>query len=898
MKSKLSYSCSYLKGFSLVQKKNYIWLFLLLYSTLSFGQYTDSDDLKDAVNSATEGGTFIASNGTYNDFTATFENKATAESPIIIKAENIGGVTLIRDSGFVLKKSAYITKEDFFFDCYDAGTLNKLEGCYNVQVTRNVFEKEQISSAKWVYVDANGCSESQLNGLIPADLMENCNQWKITYPTGEEDKTLCDEPNNEFFYVNDAQDAIVFYAPIRSDNGTTPNSSNIRSELRERVADGSVDIYWTTEGSHMVYVKQAITHLPINKPHLVATQIHGNKDDGIDDAMVMRLEDNHLFLSFNGGKLRSDVTIKNDYTLGTIHEVIFIVVDGKHYCYYSEDGNLLDAYNNGNASQYLIKADGNDYVMDKNYDESYFKVGNYTQSNADEEGEDTDDPENYGEVLVYNFFVEHDDVSVSGVNLSPKSMDLLVGNTYELSASVIPASATNLNKSFSSSDDSIASVDANGIITAVSEGTATITVTTEEGGFTESCSIYVYKEATVPNLALNKTISGTGTHHEDNVVANLVDGLTSTRWSVSGFPQAATIDLGQLYEISRTELVTYSGRDYEYTIAVSNTENGTYTEIVDRSQNTSPTTEQNPNINLFSEVEARFVKITVTGSDSYSGDWVSLLEFSVFGIEPEIDENDIDGDGVLNENDDCPDTPSSVAVNAFGCELLSSNNFEIEIIGETCPNKDNGQLIISANQSRAYKLTFNGVVYDFTTEKTIENIAPGTYEVCVEVVGVTSPYCYEFVIAEGTEISGKSSLKNKQLHIEVSDGTLPYKVFVNGNLQFKTYQNDFNLDVNHGDLVEVTTKYECEGLFAKKIELFKTVSIYPNPSEGLFTIPIVTNDKTVKIQVFNNLSQLVQSNNFKVTNSRIQIDLSNNPKGVYFVKVYLDKEYQFKIVKN
>ena len=46
--------------------------------------------------------------------------------------------------------------------------------------------------------------------LVPSDLMENCNQWKITYPTGSEDKTLCNEPNNEYFYVNDDDDAIVF----------------------------------------------------------------------------------------------------------------------------------------------------------------------------------------------------------------------------------------------------------------------------------------------------------------------------------------------------------------------------------------------------------------------------------------------------------------------------------------------------------------------------------------------------------------------------------------------------------------------------------------------------------------------------------------------------------------
>lgn len=260
------------------------------------------------------------------------------------------------------------------------------------------------SSSKSVTSTPSGGSGG--TAQYPSDLMANYNQWKITYPDGVEDKTLYHE-SNEYFYVNDDKDAIVFRVPIRSNNGSTPNSDYIRSELRERKADGSSDIYWTTSGTHVVYSKQAITHLPINKDHLVATQIHGNKSDGIDDAMVLRLEGSHLFLSFNGGQLRSDLTIKTNYTLGTQHEVIFEVVNGKHYCYYSEDGNLANAYASGNASGYLVKDGSNSYVMNLNYDQSYFKVGNYTQSNPDREGSDTDNPNNYGEVLVYDFWVSH-----------------------------------------------------------------------------------------------------------------------------------------------------------------------------------------------------------------------------------------------------------------------------------------------------------------------------------------------------------------------------------------------------------------------------------------------------------------------------------------------------------
>ena len=733
---------------------------------------------------------------------------------------------------------------------------------------------------------------------VPSDLMDNCNQWKITYPTGVEDKTLCGEANNEFFYLNDTKDAIVFKAPIRTDNGTTPNSSNIRSELRERLADGSADIYWTTEGSHIVYVKQAITHLPINKSQLVATQIHGNKDDGIDDAMVMRLENSHLFLSFNGGKLRSNVTVKTNYTLGTIHEVIFLVVDGKHYCYYSEDGNLLNAYNSGNASTYLVKSDGNDFVMDLNYDESYFKVGNYTQSNADEEGNDTDDLTNYGEVLVYDFFVKHDDVTVTGVNITPSSKDIYVGNTYQLSASVSPTSATNNGLNYSSSNSAIASVDSNGLVTALSEGSAIITVTSDEGGYKDTCDINVVEVAIIPNLALNKSITGTGTEDGTNVVTNLVDGLTTTRWSVSGYPQTAIVDLGEIYNLQRTELVAYSDRDYKYIIAIASSESGPYTQIVDRSANDSPATITNPNINLFDTIAGRFVKITVTSSKSYTGTWISLIEFRVFGTSISVDENDIDGDGILNENDKCSNTKAGASVDANGCELLDSTNFTITAISETCSDKNNGQLVITANKSKNYTLTFNEETYSFTTEKTLNNITPGAYEFCIEVVGVTSAYCYSVEITEGTKISGKSSLQNKQLYLTIFEGTLPYRVYVDGDLQFETSEKDFNFEVNHGDVITIKTDIDCEGIYSEKIELIENITVYPNPSNGLFSIPIATNAKSVKINVLNSLSQLISSKTYNLINSKVLLDLTNENNGIYLVKVFLDKEYQFKIVKN
>ncbi|MGJ8744596.1 Ig-like domain-containing protein [Polaribacter sp.] len=269
-------------------------------------------------------------------------------------------------------------------------------------------------------------------------------------------------------------------------------------------------------------------------------------------------------------------------------------------------------------------------MLDLNYDETYFKVGNYTQSNPDEEGSDTNDPENYGEVLVYDFSVKHDEVSVSGVTLSPATLDLTLGESYQLSENISPSNASNFNVTFSSSDESIATISATGLVIGVSKGTAIITVTTVDGSFTDTSIIHVYENASGTNLAFNKTITGTGTHDADNVVANLVDGSTSTRWSVSGFPQSAIIDLGQMYSVGRTELICYNDRAYQFKISISDTENGTYTDIVDRSNNTSPGTALNPITNEFPGIIGRFIKITVSGADNYTGSWISLNEIRVY----------------------------------------------------------------------------------------------------------------------------------------------------------------------------------------------------------------------------------------------------------------------------
>lgn len=80
---------------------------------------------------------------------------------------------------------------------------------------------------------------------------------------------------------------------------------------------------------------------------------------------------------------------------------------------------------------------------------------------------------------------------VSGVTLDRNTLNLTVGISGQLTATVTPSTAVNKNVTWSSSNTKVATVDSNGKVTAVAEGTAIINVTTEDGGRVATCIVTV-----------------------------------------------------------------------------------------------------------------------------------------------------------------------------------------------------------------------------------------------------------------------------------------------------------------------------------------------------------------------------------------------------------------------
>ena len=82
-------------------------------------------------------------------------------------------------------------------------------------------------------------------------------------------------------------------------------------------------------------------------------------------------------------------------------------------------------------------------------------------------------------------------VKVTGVSLDKILAELKINESVELKATISPADATNKEVTWTSSDEKIAKVDANGKVTAVGAGHATIIVTTKDGNFNATCEVIV-----------------------------------------------------------------------------------------------------------------------------------------------------------------------------------------------------------------------------------------------------------------------------------------------------------------------------------------------------------------------------------------------------------------------
>ncbi len=234
----------------------------------------------------------------------------------------------------------------------------------------------------------SGSSSGGEPAMLPGDVLDLTN-WKLTLPVDTDHPGSPDEIEQPelatfvdplHYHLNDALDGVVFRAHTGGD--TTEGSGYPRSELREMKDQGAEEADWSSSvGKHTLYIDQQITHLPVEKPHIVVGQIH----DDNDDVIVFRLEGSKLFVDLNG---EDGPVLTPNYVLGDRFTVGFEVQDDRVDCFYN--GALV-------------------YTHEQAFSGAYFKAGAYVQSSCQGDKQVPDEAcDAYGEVTIFDLLVTHE----------------------------------------------------------------------------------------------------------------------------------------------------------------------------------------------------------------------------------------------------------------------------------------------------------------------------------------------------------------------------------------------------------------------------------------------------------------------------------------------------------
>ncbi len=249
------------------------------------------------------------------------------------------------------------------------------------------------------------------------------------------------------------------------------------------------------------------------------------------------------------------------------------------------------------------------------------------------------------------------------------------------------------------------------------------------------------------------------------------------------------------------------------------------------------------------------------------------------GIHPPVDDipGRVMGEKIGNQAFDLASEYFNGLVN------ISTENFLVRTLGESCHESNDGSIRISATDYYDYRLTVNGQEYSFNREIVIPDLAPGTYTLCLSVENYPDfERCYDLRIQAVPAMEVSSKLEQVGLafraSFEVTEGTPPFTLKKNNEVIGNFSTSRFNIPVEDGDLLTISSGLPCEGEFSKTISIPTGLIAYPNPTRGEITIPSLGQQS--KVAVFNMAGQLVRTLEGKQT-----LSLATLGKGVYFLVV-------------
>ena len=263
---------------------------------------------------------------------------------------------------------------------------------------------------------------------------------------------------------------------------------------------------------------------------------------------------------------------------------------------------------------------------------------------------------------------------------------------------------------------------------------------------------------------------------------------------------------------------------------------------------------------------------------------------------PNTSGEDTDADGVINANDQCPNTPLGNPANDFGCDMLkiSENNFLIETFSERCPDQNNGIIIIKAQVSSDYTavLTKNDIeIYteEFTESLSFFDLSPGVYDICIsaeDLVGFEQ--CFQVSVAAKEKLFVDSKVNHNTGKLEMNlSGDGPFTITLNDKA-INTSENHISLDLyQNANILKVSTENQCQGSFEKVIVLNGKLMVYPNPvgNEALKIFTGTNSNERIIIKLYDTKLQQITTRVYQQEDGIAIMNMDGLTAGLYFITV-------------
>jgi len=307
---------------------------------------------------------------------------------------------------------------------------------------------------------------------------------------------------------------------------------------------------------------------------------------------------------------------------------------------------------------------------------------------------------------------------------------------------------------------------------------------------------------------------------------------------------------------------------------------------------------------IFSSVLDQWMGESKSSNEIFYGDFKSIDIIKKQYI-------DTDNDGVMDINDNCPDTPEGSVVDLNGCVLftLAANNYSVKSVSASCIGSNNGKIEISAEDtSYTYQVNISGIdsTYSLSADNNhslvIEDLEVGAYTINFTIDSQEGYIqSFETTITEPAPLQGKAQVDyfSKTATLKLS-GSEVYYIEVNGQMMASN-SNDFSAPLKPGkNIIKVTTPLDCQGVYEEVLFMSEKLRYFPNPVQNELNITVPGTDSEINIEIFTDGGANLYRGTHSINGSRtIQLPMSRYKSGLYIVTGSgKTVNESFKIIKN